>query len=209
MSIQALALSGTHVFSKQRTQSLTLLPDLGVQGDCHSGKNVQHRSRLHIKPAPKNLRQVHLLDAEILGEYGVEPGELGENITTQGLDLLALGRGSKLHFLPSEETTTSLGNDFVEPSAISEPRSTGEVNEGEMLEMRHPILVVTGLRNPCGQINHFRPGLQERFIERDDQRKIIARRAGVMTTVEVGGVVEVGMRIVVEEMPVWERLECV
>src|SRR5882757_11269542 len=99
MSVISLSLSPTHDFSKTLTTTLTLLPDLGVEGDCHCGETVQHRSRLHIRPPPKNLRQVHLIDAEVLDEYGVKPGELGENVTTRGLGLLGLGRGWRLHFL--------------------------------------------------------------------------------------------------------------
>ena len=194
MSVHALSLSRSHTFSKTLAPSLTLLPNLGIQDDCHCGETVQHRSRLHIKPPPKNLRQVHLFDLEILDEYDVKPGELGENVTTVGMGLLGLGRGTRLHFLPA-----SVGGE------------DGDVNELEISKVRdHPVLVVTGLRNPCPQINRFRAGLQERFITRDEERKIIARRAGVMSTVETGGVIEVGMRIVVERPSgPWEPLECV
>ena len=219
MSIYALSLSPSHVFSKQPASSLTLLPDLGVQGDCHCGETVQHRSRLHIKPPPKNLRQVHLIDLEILEEYGIKPADLGENITTKGLGLLRLGRGTKLHFLPSTSgsraTPTTIANSRVNGEHVRKDAHLEGGNpdglEGDEIAIKapHPIVVVTGLRNPCGQINHFRAGLQEKFLERDEQRKIIARRAGVMSTVEVGGVIEVGMKIVVEKAAVWEKLECV
>lgn len=189
MSVHALSLSPTHSFSKQSTASLRLLPNLGVEGDSHCGETVQHRSRLHIKPPPKNLRQVHLLDLEIEKELNVAPGDLGENITTTGLRLLGLGQGTKLHFLPPTVNATE---------------SMGSLGKSD-----HPILVVSGLRNPCPQISHFRSGLQELFLERDDQRQIVGRRAGIMSTVEVGGIVNVGMQIVVEEPAMFKQLECV
>lgn len=215
MSVHSLSLSPTHVFSKQLTNSLTLLPDLGVEGDCHCGKTVQHRSRLHIQPPPKNLRQVHLLDLEILEEYSVKPGELGENITTKGLRLLELGRGTRLRFLPASMTSESGDRDENRRSQAREEGKDGKdygsdpATDEEAMKAPYPVLVLTGLRNPCPQISHFRKGLQEQFITRDEERKIIARRAGVMSTVEAGGWIEVGMRIVVEETPAWERLECV
>lgn len=186
MSVNSLALSTTHVFSKTLSSSLNLLPGLGVEGDCHCGETVQHRSRLHIRPPPKNLRQVHLMDLEILEEFEVQPGDLGENVTTQGLRLLERSRGTKLHFLPSSTSPVE--------SVIAETPN-------------HPVVVLTGLRNPCPQIHKFRPGLQEKFIVRDEERKIIERKAGVMSTVEVGGVIEVGMRILLEEPAEFQRLE--
>ena len=219
MSIRALSLSPEHSFTKQSTTSLTLLPDLGVKGDCHCSETVQHRSRLHIRPPPKDLRQVHLMDLEILEQLDVKPGDLGENITMRGMGLLGLGTGTRLHFLPSISTTAATTNGVqAVDTANSEGQTANEAGNQSSVDPTpqkaldtpdHPILVVTGLRNPCPQISHFRSGLQERFVDRDEQRKIIARRAGVMSTVEVGGVVAIGMRIVVEEPPVWKALECV
>lgn len=188
MSIISLSLSADHVFSKTLSSSLNLLPELGVEGDCHCGETVQHRSRLHIRPPPKNLRQVHLMDLEILEQFDVRPGDLGENVTTRGLRLLERPTGTKLHFL-APATTTPEGNTI---NNTTEP---------------HPVVVLTGLRNPCPQIHKFRSGLQEKFIVRDEDRKIVERKAGVMSTVEVGGVIEVGMRILVEEPDEFQKLE--
>ncbi|KEF57545.1 uncharacterized protein A1O9_05462 [Exophiala aquamarina CBS 119918] len=188
MSVISLSLSTDHVFSKTLSSSLNLLPDLGVEGDCHCGKTVQHRSRLHIRPPPKNLRQVHLIDLEILEQFDVKPGDLGENVTTRGLRLLERPTGTKLHFLPQATTT-------VEDTTIA--------------ETSHPVVVLTGLRNPCPQIQKFRSGLQEKFIVRDEERKIVERKAGVMSTVEVGGVIEVGMRVLVEEPDEFQQLQSV
>lgn len=128
------------------------------------------------------------MDLEILEEFKVQPGDLGENVTTQGLRLLERSRGTKLHFLPPSTSTSPV--------------------EGMIAETPdHPVVVLTGLRNPCPQIHKFRSGLQESFIVRDEERKIIERKAGVMSTVEVGGVIEVGMQILVEEPAEFQTLE--
>jgi len=183
MSVHSLAKSDSHNFSKTPVQSFNLVAGLGVDGDCHSGEAVQHRSRLHIQPPPPNLRQVHLIPKEILDQFDVEPGQIGENVTTTGIDLLSLGTRTKLHFV------------------------AGGDEGGERSE--HPVVVVQGVRNPCPQINKFRPGLQEKFIERDENRVIVRRMAGVMGTVEVGGTISVGFKIVVERPDQFEALKCV
>jgi MOSC domain-containing protein YiiM len=177
-TILSLSISPQHTFSKTPVQSITLLHGLGIEGDCHAGQTVQHRSRLHITPPPPNLRQVHLIPIEILQTISatlsesekaqlLAPGALGQNITTQGIDLLSLSAGTELRFVDA-----------------SNPGGT-----------QSAVLVLTGLRNPCPQISKFQPGLQERFIVRDAERKIVRRLAGVMATVSVGGEVKVGMGI--------------
>jgi len=169
MSVVSVALSSNHEFSKTVVDTIKLVKDLGIERDCHNGPTVQHRSRLGIRPKPKNLRQVHLIPLEILEERQVKPAQIGENITTRGLDLLALGTGTRLTF----------------------------VGEGSGKES--PVIVLTGVRNPCPQIDKFKKGLQESFVVRDAQRKIIGRKAGVMATIEKGGVIQRGMKIVVEQ----------
>lgn len=184
-TVIATAVSSEHYFTKQTVPSINLIPGLGIEGDYHAGETVQHRSRLHIRPAPANLRQAHLIGIEILDEHGLVPGQIGENITISGVDLLKLGKGTRLHFVKV---------DMVEGSA---------------LEQEHPILTVTGLRNPCPQIEKYRKGLQKVFIERDADRKIVARKAGVMSTIDSGGLVMPGIRIVVEEPAIFEAFGCV
>jgi MOSC domain-containing protein YiiM len=191
----SVAVNSEHTFSKPQADSITLLQGLGVEGDAHCGKTVQHRSRLHIRPVPPNLRQVHLIHSELFSEfhsttgpdgkpYFVQPGDLGENITTSGLDLLALGVGTRLHFLnPGEEERIEGSN--------------------------HPVVTVTGLRNPCPQISKFQNGLQELCLVRNASREIVERKAGIMTTVDVGGVVKKGARIVVEKPAIYTELPCV
>jgi hypothetical protein len=184
MSVFALAKSASHEFSKVPVISLTLVAGHGVEDDCHNGIHVQHRSRLHIKPPPPNLRQVHLIPKEILEAFGVDPGQIGENVATAGIDLLSLGAGTRLHFLPADESD----DNTISP---------------------HPIVVLQGLRNPCPQIDKFRPGLKEKFITRDEDRKIVARKAGVMGTVEVGGLITVDMKIVADSPEDFVALPCV
>jgi MOSC domain-containing protein YiiM len=189
-TVISVSVSSDHAFSKPPLESINLLVNLGVEGDAHCGVTVQHRSRLHIKPPPPNLRQVHLIHSDLFRQfqqeqdgksYTVQPGDLGENITTEGLDLLALGVGTRLHFF--------------------NPDSDGEI--------AHPIVRVTGLRNPCPQISNFQKGLQERCLVRDASRNIVERKAGIMSVVEVGGVVMKGAKIMAEIPEKFEALQCV
>ena len=175
---QVLAVSqdNAHRFSKEVTEVITLLAGLGVEGDAHAGTTVQHRSRVTADPTQPNLRQVPLIHSELHDElheqgFEVRPGQLGENITTQSLDLLALPRGTRLH----------LGGQAV--------------------------VEVTGLRNPCAQINAFLPGLLKAVTPRDAEGNVM-RKAGIMSIVIKGGKVCVGDRIRVELPPEpWEGLQ--
>ncbi|WP_305095923.1 MOSC domain-containing protein [Croceibacterium aestuarii] len=99
--IIAVARDGAHRFAKRRCDSIELVAGLGVSGDAHSGRTVQHLSRIAKTPGAPNLRQVHLIHAELFDElaqqgFAVAPGELGENVTTRGVDLLSLPRGTLL-----------------------------------------------------------------------------------------------------------------
>jgi MOSC domain-containing protein YiiM len=158
-----------HRFSKQPCESITLLEGLGVEGDAHAGITVQHRSRVAADPTQPNLRQVHLIPSEFFDEareqgYELAQGDLGENVLTAGLDVLALPRDTRLHL-------------------------------GEQAVVR-----VTGLRNPCQQINDFRSGLLKVAITRDANGELV-RRAGIMGVVERGGVVAPSDTIRVELPP--------
>jgi len=163
--VVAVSRDTDHRFSKPSTDEIRLLTGLGVEGDAHAGVTVQHRSRVAADPMQPNLRQVHLIQAELHEElheqgFGVAPGELGENITTRGLDLLGLPRGTVLR----------LGD-----SATVE---------------------VTGLRNPCAQINAFQSGLLKAVLDHDAQGNPV-RKAGIMSVVVAGGAVKVGDTITV------------
>ena len=99
--IIAVSLSGRHTFSKPNQLSVRLVAGLGVEGDAHLGEKVKHRYHAARDPDAPNLRQVHLIHAELFDElrvagFDVRPGELGENITTRGIDLLNLPRGTRL-----------------------------------------------------------------------------------------------------------------
>src|SRR3979490_3071627 len=165
-TVVAVCLNGEHRFSKTVTPSITLLTGLGVEGDAHAGVTVKHRSRVAKDPTQPNLRQVHLMHEELFDEvrakgFTVTPGELGENITTSGIDLLALPTGTRLH----------LGE-----SAVVE---------------------ITGLRNPCIQIEKFQKGLMAATLEDDADGNLI-RTAGIMSMVILEGAVRPGDAIRVE-----------
>ena len=139
---------------------MTPLAGLGVQGDAHAGITVKHRSRAAKDPLQPNLRQVLLLHTELLDElrgqsFSVAPGAMGENISTRGIDLLALPQGTELH----------IG--------------------------AHAVLRITGLRNPCAQIDAFQPGLMAAVLGRAMDGDLV-RKAGVMAVVLHGGVVSPG-----------------
>ncbi|GAA3122454.1 MOSC domain-containing protein [Streptosporangium carneum] len=162
-TVEAVSLSAVHGFSKPNAPGIRLLAGLGVEGDAHLGVTVKHRSRVARDPTQPNLRQVHLIHAELHDElrtsgFTVEAGSLGENVTTRGLDLLALPRGTRLR----------LGADAV--------------------------VEVTGLRNPCEQINGFEQGLLKAVLGRDEDGNLV-RRAGIMAVVLTGGQVRPGDEI--------------
>lgn len=184
-TVHAAARSSTHHFSKEPASAIMLLQGLGVEGDCHAGEPVQHRSRLKLNPLPPNLRQVHLIALESLraapsAESGpLEPGQLGENITTPGIDLCNFSRDTRLVF----------------------------VAEDGQNEDSSAVVKVTGLRNPCPQIDDFRAGLKDHFLIKDGQGRIVGRTAGVMGVVERGGEVRPGMVTKVLQPVVHEPLE--
>ncbi len=106
MKVVGVACDQAHKFSKPTRPSIRLIARLGVEGDAHFGEKVQHLSRLKRDPDSPNLRQIHLIHAELHDElrakgFHVEPGQMGENVTTRGIDLLALPRNTRLHLGPS------------------------------------------------------------------------------------------------------------
>jgi MOSC domain-containing protein YiiM len=169
--VTAVSADATHAFSKPEHHSIRLLTGLGVEGDAHRGKTVQHLSRVARDPSQPNLRQVHLIHAELHDElraagFAVAAGQLGENVTTRGVDLLELPTGTLLH----------LGGAAV--------------------------VQVTGLRNPCVQLDHFRPGLMAAVLGRDEHGAVV-RKSGVMSIVVAGGEVRPGdvIRVVLPPGP--------
>ena len=158
--VVAVARDDEHRFSKPTRESIKLLAGIGVEGDAHAGATVQHLSRVRRDPTAPNLRQVHLVHSELFDDmarrgHTVPPGGLGENITTTGVDLLGLPRGTRLE----------LGDEAV--------------------------IEITGLRNPCVQINGLSDGLMKELVHVDDAGETV-RLAGVMSIVLRGGVVRPG-----------------
>ena len=169
--VVAVSCSPVHRVSKESRRSIRLIAGIGVEGDAHAGVTVKHRSRVRRDPSQPNFRQVHLIHAELHDElraagFELAPGEMGENVTTRGVDLLGLPVGARLQ----------LGADAV--------------------------VEVTGLRNPCVQLDGLRPGLMAATLERDENGSSM-RKAGVMAVVVAGGEVRPGdpVRVVLPAAP--------
>jgi MOSC domain-containing protein YiiM len=167
--VEAVHRNPRHTFSKAPQSSVRLLAGLGVAGDAHAGERVKHRSRARFNPSLPNLRQVHLIHAELHDELrgcglDVQAGQMGENVTTRGIDLLGLPTGARL----------CLGG-----SAVVE---------------------VTGLRNPCVQLDRFKAGLMAAVLDRDANGELV-RKAGIMGIVLESGEVQPGDAIRVELPP--------
>jgi MOSC domain-containing protein YiiM len=167
--VTAVSLSMKHTLVKPTRDRIRLLAGLGVEGDAHQGATVKHRSRVARDPRQPNLRQVHLIHAELLDElqaagFAVSAGQMGENVTTRGVDLLGLPAGTRLR-----------------------------LGDAAMVE-------VTGLRNPCAQLDRIQPGLMAATLGRDEGGHLI-RKAGIMAIVVVGGEVRRGDGIRVELPP--------
>ena len=167
--VVAVSCNDGHTFSKTNRDRIRLLAGHGVEGDAHAGATVQHRSRVTRDPTQPNLRQVHLLHAELLDElaaagFSARPGELGENVTIRGIDLLDLPTGTRL----------KLGNSAM--------------------------VQITGLRNPCVQLDLFQPGLMSAVLARDEDGNLV-RKAGVMAIVVASGEVSASNQVEVELPP--------
>lgn len=100
--VTAVSSNRTYSFSKPNRALITLLAGLGVEDDVHAGETIRHQFRMTYEPGLPNPRQVHLVHEELFDElaekgYAVAPGELGENVSTRGIDLLGLPTGALLH----------------------------------------------------------------------------------------------------------------
>ena len=165
-TVEAVSSSKAHTMAKPTRDGIRLLAGLGVEGDAHHGTTVKHRSRVARNPSAPNLRQVHLIHAELHDElraagFQLAPGQMGENVTTRGVDLLGLPTGARLR----------LGD-----SAVVE---------------------VTGLRNPCSQLDKIQPGLMAATLAKDDHGNLV-RKAGIMAIVLASGEVRSGDPITIE-----------
>jgi MOSC domain-containing protein YiiM len=167
--VTAVSKSAGHTMIKSNQERVRLLAGVGVEGDAHQGVTVKHRSRVARDPSQPNLRQVHLIHAELHDElqaagFDVAPGAMGENVTTRGVDLLGLPTGTRL--------------------------TLGET----------AVVEITGLRNPCGQLNGVQDGLLNATIDKDADGNLI-RKAGIMGIVLADGDVRPGDAIQVELPP--------
>lgn len=167
--VKSVSKSSSHTFSKYKCETIELLKGLGVKGDAHMGEKVKHRSRVSKNPDQPNLRQVHLIHSELFEElkgkgFNVQEGEIGENITTKGIDLLSLPK----------DTVLTIGE-------------TAKVK-------------ITGLRNPCNQLESIKEGLMKAVLDKDEDGNLI-RKSGVMGIVLEGGEVTIGNEITIDLPP--------
>lgn len=167
-SVVAVARDDAHRFSKPLREEITLIAGHGVEGDAHAGPTMIRRVRYKPTETLPNLRQVHLIQRELFDELSIDgfevtPGDLGENITTTGVDLLALPRGTRIRL--------------------------GDTAQVEL----------TGLRNPCKQLDTWHPGLMKRLIRR--RNGVVVRLAGVMAIVVRDGTVRPGDALTITVPP--------
>ena len=167
--VVALARDDLHRVSKQPCDRVRLIAHLGVEGDAHAGLTMQHRSRWVKQRTVPNLRQVHLIHAELFEQlaakgFAIAPAQMGENVTTSGIELLGLSAGTRLRLGASA------------------------------------VIELTGLRNPCFQLDGIVPGLMQAVLEKGPGRTVV-RKSGVMAIVIAGGEVSVGDPIVVIHTP--------
>jgi MOSC domain-containing protein YiiM len=169
--VTAVSAGRAHGPYKPNRDLIRLLEGLGVEGDAHLGANIQHLSRVRRDPDRLNVRQVHLIHAELHDElraagFDVSAGQMGENVTTRSVDLLSLPTGSRL----------ALGDQAV--------------------------IEVTGVRNPCVQLDGVQPGLMAATLDRTEAGQLV-RKAGVMAVVVAGGEVRPGdpIRVTVPALP--------
>jgi len=166
MKVVSVSKNSIHSISKKACDHIMLLKGLGVEGDVHMGSKVKHRSRVRKDPNQPNLRQVHLIHSELFDElkeqgFEVSPAQMGENVTTKGIDLLSLPK----------DTILSIGHSAQ--------------------------IQITGLRNPCDQINSIQDGLMNAVIDKDDQGRLI-RKSGIMGIVLAGGEIKVNDEIAIK-----------
>ncbi len=166
-AVLAVSKSEKHTFIKYTCAQINLLKGLGVEGDAHMGKKVKHVYLVRKNPNQPNLRQVHLMHSELFDELEaagfkrILPGEMGENITTIGLDLLNLPKN----------TILAIGKDVK--------------------------IQITGLRDPCNQLNDIQEGLLKALIYKDKEGNLI-RKTGIMGIVLEGGIVQNQDKIAVQ-----------
>lgn len=142
-SVVSVSCNDVHSFTKPVRDEIVLVAGLGVEGDAHAGVHVRHRSRVAADPTQPNLRQVHLMQAELFGEvgekgYAVAPGDLGENVTTSGIDLLALPLGTILRFGPPAGETPGLNAE----GHSRLPAGGGETADRSLVDSEAPATAV-------------------------------------------------------------------
>jgi MOSC domain-containing protein YiiM len=229
-TVVSVSRNEVYSFTKPVRDEIVLVAGIGIEGDVHAGVHVRHRGRVRADPAQPNLRQVHLIHEELFAEVGakgfaVAPGELGENVTTSGIDLLGLPVGTILRFGPPRGETTAAGHNGAGTAgggaggagavaavlaaaarAVLDPQTAAAARALEAAAARdtgddpRPAVIVAGLRNPCAQINDFQSGLLKEVIGKDGDGNLV-RKGGVMAVVLRGGAIRAGHVVGVELPP--------
>ena len=170
MNAKVIAVSrkATHKFSKNNQLAIDLVAGFGVSGDAHYGQTVQHRYDKKKDPNRPNLRQVHLIQSELFDwvankGYAIAPGDLGENITTRGIDLLALPLGTRLKLGESAiveltglrhpcKLINSLGQNLMDVMKDSTPKGEMRPKAGVM-----SVVIESGKIMPDDEVVVFLP----------------------------------------------------
>lgn len=220
-TVVSVSCNDVYSFTKPVRDEIVLVAGIGVEGDVHAGVHVRHRGRVRADPTQPNLRQVHLIHEELFAEvgakgYAVAPGELGENVTTSGVDLLGLPVGTILRFGPPRAETAASGGGggagtvaavlaaaagaTLDPPTAAAARAVEAAAARDAGDDPRPAVIVAGLRNPCAQINGFQSGLLKEVVGKDGDGNLV-RKGGVMAVVLRGGAIRAGHVVGVELPP--------
>ena len=178
VKVYSVHASSTHSIRKENRSYIHIIEGFGVEGDAHAGKKVKHRYLVRKDPERPNLRQVHFISYEIYEDlrqsgFNILEGEMGENITTVGIDLMNLPL----------DTIFRIGGDVE--------------------------LKITGMREPCHLLDEIQNGLMKATVSKNEEGHII-RKAGIMSVVIKGGIVQSGdpIEIIYPKRP-WQKMSTV
>jgi len=113
----------------------------------------------------------------------------------------------QVHLVHSELIAELKNSGFdVSPGAIGENVLTSGIDllslpKNTILSLGSDVVLrVTGLRNPCAQLDNYQSGLTKAVLGKDENGHLV-RKAGIMAVVEEGGVVKVGDTISIQLPP--------
>lgn len=170
--VVAVCADAKHRFSKTPCLSIELVAGHGIEGDAHFGPFMKHRYLARRNPRAPNIRQVHLIPAELIhalrgGGYDVRPGDLGENITTTGLDLEGLPLDAELRIGSATIRLTGLRTPCVLIDRFKAGLKTRLVTDGSGPPFRAGVMAVVtadGLVMPGEDIRATLPASPPRAL---------------------------------------------